>query len=98
MSASCGPVHSLEPLEPRRLLSVGQPVSTFGSRGVVAETAFRQVNGAMLVLNDGKVLIAGDRVADQNGSGQLFLARYLPNGTPDPSFGTGGTIQYPNSQ
>lgn len=38
----------------------------------------------ILVQADGKIIVGGDE------NGDFALARYLPNGTPDPSFGNGG--------
>ncbi len=55
---------------------------SFGSGGVVTQT--RGFVGAMAVQVDGKVVAAGDIAGDS------LVARYLPNGSLDSSFGTGG--------
>lgn len=47
------------------------------------------------ILPDGKVLIAGTHLYDLVGSvglNVLFLARFLPDGRPDPSFGVNGAM------
>lgn len=40
---------------------------------------------------DGKILIAGLEFSEENNS-DFAIARLLPNGSPDPTFGPGGTI------
>jgi uncharacterized delta-60 repeat protein len=59
---------------------------SFGSGGVVTHTpgddAYPSVD-AIVVQPDGKIVAAGNE----------FLARYLPDGAPDPSFGEGGYVR-----
>lgn len=70
----------------------GQLDPAFGDNGVVR----RNVGGtfvsgdqgnAILVQPDGKVLVAGQ---GGNPNGNFVLLRVLPDGTPDPTFGTDG--------
>jgi uncharacterized delta-60 repeat protein len=56
--------------------------ASFGSGGVVTQT--RGFVGALAVQADGKVVAAGDVAGDS------LVARYLPDGSLDSSFGTGG--------
>jgi hypothetical protein len=82
----------LETLEGRALLSgPGALDPTFGGTGV-ATTPLSKGNDiaiAVYVQPDDKSVVAGDTTA----SGGLWdLARYNPNGTLDPSFGTGGKV------
>jgi uncharacterized delta-60 repeat protein len=61
---------------------------SFGSGGVV--TGSESSISALAVQPDGKSVAAG------TGRGGLLLARYLPDGAPDPSFGEGGTVVVTN--
>jgi uncharacterized delta-60 repeat protein len=67
---------------------------TFGIGGRVLTDfsgLFDRVN-AVSLQPDGNIVAAGG-TADTGGSGFDFaLARYLPDGTPDPTFGTGGKV------
>ena len=77
-----------------RYLPDGTLDPTFGTGGMVT-TALSVANDfarAVAVLPDGKLLVAGNAVV--GGSIQLALARYLADGTPDISFGTGGFRTY----
>ena len=64
---------------------------TFGTQGKV-NTEFRESQAwgkialASVVQADGKIVTAGEGT----------VARYLPDGTPDPSFGSQGFAAYPN--
>lgn len=72
-----------------RFTPQGVPDSTFGASGVIT-TVFPNQNAAIkhiTVQADGRILAAG-----VVGS-QLVIARYLPNGLPDGSFGFGGQIK-----
>jgi uncharacterized delta-60 repeat protein len=64
------------------LLRAGSLDPTFGSKGVVTDGPDGGING-IAVQPDGKIVVAG-------GSS---LARYLPSGSPDPSFGNGGHVE-----
>jgi uncharacterized delta-60 repeat protein len=72
---------------------------SFGSGGQVT-TQFLGIGGLSdgfaMVQTDGKILIAGDSAVN----GYLFvcLARYLPNGALDSTFGNGGVAESPYSQ
>ena len=46
------------------------------------------------VLPDGKVLVAGVVRENATAAGSVVLYRYNADGTPDPSFGTGGIAQH----
>lgn len=43
------------------------------------------------VQTDGRIVVVG-AAAGASGTGELALARYLPDGTLDPAFGTGGIV------
>jgi uncharacterized delta-60 repeat protein len=64
---------------------------TFGSGGTVT-TAFGSVDGAsaVLVQRSGKIVVIGP--GGRLGETGFALARYLPNGSLDPSFGSGGKV------
>ena len=69
----------------------GRPDTTFGTGGV-ATTHFAtnsEVIRSLQVLDDGRILAAGD-VLNTGNRYDAGLARYLPNGLPDSSFGSGG--------
>jgi uncharacterized delta-60 repeat protein len=74
---------------------------TFGVGGVVT-TDFGvnppepEIANEMVIQPDGKIVVAGRAGTDQfpvGGDGAFGIARYLPNGTLDPSFGTGGLVK-----
>ncbi|HEV3480097.1 MAG TPA: PASTA domain-containing protein [Gaiellaceae bacterium] len=70
--------------------------STFGPDGTIL-TAFGagtfDVGYAVLLQPDGRIVVGG---ASRSGSTRAFaLARHLPDGTLDPSFGTGGIVTTP---
>lgn len=58
---------------------------SFGKGGVVLGP--QGTSGGLLVQPDGKVVVSG-----QGADYQGILVRYLPDGTPDPGFGSGGTV------
>lgn len=64
---------------------------TFGTGGTVT-TEYGEGDGArVLVLQpDGKLVVAG--FTETFGTQDFALARYNPNGSLDPTFGTGGTV------
>jgi uncharacterized delta-60 repeat protein len=43
------------------------------------------------ILSNGKIVVAGQASAP-SGTGQIVVARYLPDGSPDPAFGTDGVF------
>jgi uncharacterized delta-60 repeat protein len=61
---------------------------SFGSGGVVTQTSGMNL-GAIAVQPDGKIVVAGDATMATG----FALARYLPDGSPDPSFGDGGFVE-----
>jgi uncharacterized delta-60 repeat protein len=72
----------------------GSPDNSFGVGGQVTTAVgsdFTGPGGAAL-LPDGKILVAGSETNPQNA---FVLARYGPDGKPDPSFGTGGILVAP---
>ena len=76
-----------------RYLPTGTVDTTFGTGGTVL-TGFP--NGpaearAVAIQPDGKIVVAGEGTTDWPGPG-VALARYLPDGTLDSSFGTGGRV------
>lgn len=75
-----------------RYLPDGRPDTTFGQQGFV-RTDLGSTNEwvhALLVQPDGRILIAGNTTLS---SGFCYgMARYLPDGAPDTSFGTGGLV------
>ncbi len=68
-----------------RYLPSGAPDPSFGTGGVVqTDFGFVDQGYGVALQPDGKVVVAGR-------SGDAFaVARYLPNGGPDPGFGAGG--------
>lgn len=73
-----------------RLLENGQADQNFGNTGVV-ESSFDGGDDAasdVTILPDGKVLAIGDTY--DNGIARTMIARFNPDGTPDPTFGAGG--------
>lgn len=79
-----------EPLEPRRLLDAGALDPNFGSGGTVtlSLTNYQDSIRAMAVQTDGKIVCAG--FDDTYPAHDFMVARYLPDGTLDPTFGPGG--------
>ncbi|WNG57903.1 hypothetical protein F0U59_26480 [Archangium gephyra] len=72
-----------------RYLPDGRLDPSFGSGGVVT-SAFSESSDilrALVLLEDGKILAGG------SSNGDYVLARYLPDGRLDPSFGAGGVVR-----
>jgi len=66
---------------------------SFGESGFVKDSArfpYAQINSVWILSND-KILVAGSVPAYPDYS---FLNRYLPDGSPDPSFGNGGSVTF----
>jgi uncharacterized delta-60 repeat protein len=89
----------LEPLEDRRLLSAGHLDPTFGHGGVVTtdingnEDFVGSGNGTgnILAMQFGVLpVVAGTSFDSVSGTTLAVVARYLPNGSPDPTFGNHG--------
>jgi uncharacterized delta-60 repeat protein len=74
-----------------RYMSNGQLDPSFGTGGI-AITSFTdsdaEING-IAIQPDGKIVVAGSSAS------AFALARYLPNGALDTTFGTGGTVTTP---
>ncbi|MGE5609813.1 MAG: ELWxxDGT repeat protein [Bacillota bacterium] len=73
-----------------KLDAAGHLDTTFGTRGYATAafgTAARAA--AMKKLDDGRILLAGTANPDSPAS-QIALAQFLPDGSPDPGFGTKG--------
>jgi uncharacterized delta-60 repeat protein len=66
---------------------------SFGTGGMVTTDIASNINEARALVQqaDGKLVLAGFAVGPA-GSFDFALARYNPDGTLDPSFGTGGTV------
>jgi len=81
-----------------RYLPSGALDTTFGTGGKVvtalgsdADTAY-----ALVIQDDGKIVVGGDSNRSASQSGLDFaLARYTPAGTLDATFGTGGIVTTP---
>jgi uncharacterized delta-60 repeat protein len=70
----------------------GDPDLSFGTNGRVAALFSGVANsrpGGMLIQPDGKIVVAGGCGATTE---VICIGRRLPNGTPDPDFGTQGTV------
>jgi uncharacterized delta-60 repeat protein len=87
-----------------RLNSDGSLDKTFGNGGLTTPpgvpAGFGFAAGPVLVQPDGKILLGGtaSEIAYTSDIFQTVLARYNANGTPDTSFGSGGSIQVTASQ
>lgn len=69
-----------------RLTPRGRLDRSFGRTGQVVIPAWHGHVAEIIALSDGRILLAGPRV---NGS---MVARLMPNGAIDPSFGAGGLL------
>jgi uncharacterized delta-60 repeat protein len=78
-----------------RFRSNGAPDSTFGNNGTVT-TSFGPTGPsaafAVALQPDGKIVVAGGSFSFFAGQSSFALARYLPTGTLDPSFGRNGKV------
>ncbi len=77
-----------------RLNANGSLDGSFGSAGrTLTDFAGSYDKGyAVRVQGDGRIVVAG-RARDAAGDYDFAAARYLPDGSPDPSFGTGGKVR-----
>jgi uncharacterized delta-60 repeat protein len=69
----------------------GRPDPAFGSGGKVTVAAPSRGN-ALLRQPDGTLVVAGSGAPAPGTPREVFLARFLPDGGLDPSFGTAGTV------
>jgi len=88
----------------------GTPDPTFGVGGVVTHDfvpAIRQFGTALKIQSDGKIVVAGYTQPLAGWSDfNMMVARYLPTGDPDPTFGqqgfvlvhTGGPFDYSDAE
>jgi uncharacterized delta-60 repeat protein len=77
-----------------RYLVNGLPDASFGSGGRLFRAfsnGFESANGIALQ-PDGKIIVAGSRYSPENESIDFFVARFLPEGLLDPSFGSNGVF------
>ena len=81
-----GPPGCMETLESRRLMAAGDLDPSFGNGGklVVDLNTFSETAADVAVAGDGGILIAGTL------GNRYLLAKFLGDGSPDSSFGTGG--------
>jgi uncharacterized delta-60 repeat protein len=81
-----------------RYLSNGAPDPTFGTNGNgIVKTLMgfgEDVGIALLIQHDQKIILAG-QCATADGTNDFCMARYLPNGSLDTNFGTGGKVFTP---
>ena len=93
---------SLTLASPVAIAAPGDPDSTFGVGGLVLHTPGSQTFNisnrpdTVIALNDGKLLVAGHSENGQEVNGladtDILLARYLPDGQLDTSFGHQGIV------
>ena len=70
----------------------GQSGPSFGNGGkVTTDLSARDFATAMAVQSDGKILVVVESRIFPGVQG-FVLARYLPDGSLDPAFGSGGTV------
>jgi uncharacterized delta-60 repeat protein len=72
-----------------RYFSNGSLDPTFGDGGKVIGTFFGVLE-AMLLQPDGRIVLAGGGFFEGN-NGDIAISRYNPDGSPDSTFGLGGT-------
>jgi uncharacterized delta-60 repeat protein len=69
----------------------GTPDPSFGTNGLVrVDFGGLESASAMALQADGKIVVAGARRS--NGNSDFLIARFLPNGAPDPGFGDSGKV------
>jgi uncharacterized delta-60 repeat protein len=74
----------------------GSPDTGFGTNGTISSGEWPPAGfgaNAVAILPDGRILAVGDGFVD--GLATFALARYLPNGAIDATFGAGGIMQVP---
>ena len=80
----------LERLEHRLLFAAGDLDPTFGGGDGVATFDSFATTRALAVAADGSIVVAGMTGPHPGGGNSLIVARYRPDGTPDPTFGNSG--------
>jgi uncharacterized delta-60 repeat protein len=76
---------SLTRFDPQGNLDLG-----FGTLGTVTAAVGTWAEGVALAPRDPSIIVAGSALVGS--SRQVALVQFLPNGQPDPMFGTGGTV------
>ncbi|WP_428266840.1 hypothetical protein [Haliangium sp.] len=73
-----------------RYLADGTPDASFGNGGVVVagDATTSETAAAVAIRPDGRILVAGQ--SNVNGDVDVQLRQFLPDGAPDPDFGTDG--------
>lgn len=74
-----------------RLDAGGDPDDSFGADGVVILDNLR-VSDGVAIQSDGRVVLVGDTDGASANAPRFATTRLNTNGTPDNSFGTGGTV------
>lgn len=73
--------------------STGAPLSTFGNSGLVTfNNSEFDVAMSIQIQPDNKIVAGGSSGLNFFGPRDFALWRYIPDGTPDPSFGTNGFV------
>lgn len=83
-----------------RYLANGQLDASFGTNGLVkTPTAWHDVVTDLALLPNGRIVAVGFDQSNDPAMSHFRLARYLPNGTLDASFGNGGLVitDFPDS-
>jgi uncharacterized delta-60 repeat protein len=77
-----------------RLFKDGKIDSSFGTNGFITIylSEWGDATGGMAVQADGRIIVAGNKYIADLQPGPDFLLRYLPDGTPDESFGVKGQV------
>lgn len=78
-----------------RLMANGALDPGFGEAGFIKgnfQAGVKALGGPVAVLENGKILLSGFNHFETSPAYQHVLARYLNDGSPDPSFGKGGQI------
>lgn len=81
----------------RRLTRDGRPDRTFGGTGTI-EVGFGGVTSrltGMALQRDGRLVVVGSRAESSGGPVDIVVARYLPDGSADPGFGSNGVAVLP---
>jgi uncharacterized delta-60 repeat protein len=86
----------VESLEDRLVLTPGLLDKSFGTAGIVT-TNFNgptsmDLGNDMAIQTDGKIVVVGYTFGSGPTATDWILARYLPSGALDPTFGTGGRV------
>ncbi|QDV39562.1 delta-60 repeat domain-containing protein [Tautonia plasticadhaerens] len=75
-----------------RVLGDGTPDSSFGTAGMArVDVGPYEYSGGMALMPDGRIVVVGGYLGDRNVNVEhALIARLTPQGTLDPTFGTGG--------